>query len=53
MASIQGETKEMTKRDVIEAYKIMIVVEKVNREALFTISHNTKTRGSPDQRNRQ
>uniref|UniRef100_A0A8C3RML8 C-type lectin domain-containing protein n=1 Tax=Chelydra serpentina TaxID=8475 RepID=A0A8C3RML8_CHESE len=39
--------KRWLRGDMIEVYKIMTGVEKVDKEVLFTTSHNTKTRGHP------
>uniref|UniRef100_A0A8C4XYG1 Reverse transcriptase domain-containing protein n=1 Tax=Gopherus evgoodei TaxID=1825980 RepID=A0A8C4XYG1_9SAUR len=37
--------KRRLRGDMIEAYKMMTDVEKVDKEKLFTYSHNTRTRG--------
>lgn len=39
--------KETSKVDIIEVYKILNSVKKVNKEVLFTASCNTRTRDHP------
>ncbi|KAG6933171.1 hypothetical protein G0U57_019969 [Chelydra serpentina] len=39
--------KRRLRGDIIEVYKIMSGVEEVNKEKLFTCSHNRRTRGHP------